>query len=1397
MGDTSDSGRALVSRARAGRLVALVAVAVAVGCAAYEITAPGGVVSLRLPGDTVRLAVGDTARVRALPLDRSGSLLVNVPVEWRSSAESVVSVDSIGTIIARIPGAAVVTARVSDLEATATVLVRDIPATLEKIAGDGQSGTSGFALPVTPRVRVRGTTGSPLAGVEVSFAVAGGGGVLLEPLTVVTDADGEASPGAWQLGAAIADNSLTATVVGAGVAGNPATFTATATAGHPAAATSGVVASTDTIAASSGSEQATITVTVRDSLGNPAAGVPVTLSASGSAVSVIQPFALTDGQGRTSGFVSATLPGTKLITAQVGGTLVIDSTATVTVVPGAPASLQRVAGDAQFAQVNTEVTVTPRTRVLDEFGTPVPGVRVTYSVASGGGSVSEPAAVTTDVNGEASPGGWILGTMTGANTLSATVAGGDVNGSPILFSATATAGGPNGQRSGLVAAPATIAASSGTVSSELTVVVRDSFGNAVPGVAVALVATGTGISLTQPSGVTDSSGRISGSLSATLPGEKLVSALVAGAVNVDSTATVIVTPGTPAAVVALEGSGQSAAVNTAVAVAPRVRVTDAFGSGVPNISVTFEVTAGGGNVASPSNVLTDTIGEAVVGDWVLGSTPGPNALTATVAGIGITGNPVMFTATATAGAPSAAVSGLSASPTTVVTSTGTLQSTITVRIRDALGNPIPGASVSLAASGSGNVVVQPSGPTDADGVAIGTLSSSTAGTKVVSAVANGTVTLDSTASIDFVAGAPVSVSLLEGNGQTARLNSTVAVAPAVRVLGEGGLPVPGVQVAFTVTGGGGSVLAPAVVLTDSFGEARPGGWRLGGAEGENTLTATVAGEGISGNPVQFSATATIGVPNATRSGLSAAPASITASNGSSQTTLSARVRDENGLPVEGVTVQFFASGSGNTLLQPAGLTDADGVATGTLSSTASETKVITAIAAGTILLDSSAAVVVTPGAPASVVLVAGDNQSATVGTSVPILPSVRVLDAFGTAVPGVQVTFAATAGGGSVSAPAAVFTDGTGEARAGGWVLGTAAGTNTLSATVAGDGVSGNPVVFTAEAAPGPVSQSNSLVTASPTAITASTGSNRSTISVTVRDAFGNPIPGRTVSLAATGTGNALTQPALVSDALGVATGSISSTVAATKTISATVDGSVVLAQTPTVTVTAAAANRLALVQAPAGAVANQAFTTQPVVEVQDTFGNRVTTATNVVTVNATAGDGGLVRTSAGANTRAAVAGVVNWSDLRIRGPRTDGDTLGTGNHTIQFSATGLLSVSSSINVEASFSYNVQFLLRLRYRSDSLSTSGCTACHGSSTPIDSYQFLVNYRPSTTGCYANAARRRVVAGDPTNSTLYELVRTQTPVCAASMPSVTTSGGTLWSTRLREIIRLWILQGARNN
>jgi PKD repeat protein len=200
----------------------------------------------------------------------------------------------------------------------------------------------------------------------------------------------------------------------------------------------------------------------------------------------------------------------------------------------------------------------------------------------------------------------------------------------------------------------------------------------------------------------------------------------------------------------------------------------------------------------------------------------------------------------------------------------------------------------------------------------------------------------------------------------------------------------------------------------------------------------------------------------------------------------------------------------------------------------------------------------TAGTAAGVTKVAGDGQFGLPGSQLPEALVVEVRDAQNNPIPSRAVTWVIGTGGGSVD-PQNSTTDAQGRASTR-WTLGPAVGANTVNAVVSGVGTA----TFNASATADAPSASTSTVSASPGTITVGTGS--STITVTVRDASNNPVAGVTVSLASSGAGNTISPATAPTNGSGVATFTFSSTVAETKTLTATV-GSVTITDQATVTV--------------------------------------------------------------------------------------------------------------------------------------------------------------------------------------------------------------------------------------
>ncbi|MEX0892941.1 MAG: leishmanolysin-related zinc metalloendopeptidase [Gemmatimonadota bacterium] len=171
----------------------------------------------------------------------------------------------------------------------------------------------------------------------------------------------------------------------------------------------------------------------------------------------------------------------------------------------------------------------------------------------------------------------------------------------------------------------------------------------------------------------------------------------------------VTAPPQPAALEVAAGARQSAAVGSALATAPAVRVVDAAGRGVGGVEVAFSVLAGGGSVAA-ATAVTDRAGLAT-GAWTLGTTPGVNELRASAAGLGA----VTFTAAAVPGA-AAHVSARAGDGLAALAGSVTAEAP-TVAVTDAYGNAVAGVSVRFAVRSGGGAVSSGSAVTDASGLA--------------------------------------------------------------------------------------------------------------------------------------------------------------------------------------------------------------------------------------------------------------------------------------------------------------------------------------------------------------------------------------------------------------------------------------------------------------------------------------------------------------------------------------------------------------------------------------------------------------------------------------------------------------------------------------------------------
>ena len=383
-------------------------------------------------------------------------------------------------------------------------------------------------------------------------------------------------------------------------------------------------------------------VLITDAGDNPIAGVAVTVAVTAGGGTITGGTATTNAQG------IATVGSWTLGTAAGPNSL----TATSTAIPGASfvfnaaggagpaAKIELLAGNNQTGTAGGLIPTPPSVKVLDANGNFVAGYTVTFSPASGSGSVTG-GTVVSDAGGIATVGSWRLGQTPGSQSLLAAAAG--LAGSPVTFTATAVA-----------PVPTTIAGHAGnnqtarpnfTVTSPPSVIVTDPAGVPVPGVAVTFAVTAGGGTLTGENATTNSDG-IAAVGSWRLGAEQGLNTITATAAGLTGSpvvfnATAAALP--PTAMVIAAGNNQTAFAGQPVAVKPAVRVIDAEGVGVPGITVTFTIRSGSGTITEATPV-TNASGIATLGNWVLGM--GGNSLFASVPGL--SGNPLVFVALGTA-----------------------------------------------------------------------------------------------------------------------------------------------------------------------------------------------------------------------------------------------------------------------------------------------------------------------------------------------------------------------------------------------------------------------------------------------------------------------------------------------------------------------------------------------------------------------------------------------------------------------------------------------------------------------------------------------------------------------------------------------------------------------------
>ena len=731
-----------------------------------------------------------------------------------------------------------------------------------------------------------------------------------------------------------------------------------------------------------------------------------------------------------------------------------------------------------------------------------------------------------------------------------------------------------------------------------------------------------------------------------------------------------------------------------------VTLTDAYGNAVDNTGATGTVT------------LTRTSGTGTLG----GTTSGTIAVGAsgvTIAGVTYSKAESGVVLTATGSGASSLVNGKVGASTAFAVTAGTASQysvalssttptaggavTVTAQLQDANGNDVAtsGKTVTWSTTATGGSFASPTSTTNASGVAtvVYTVSQTSGASGTITATDNTSLTGESSSFTTQVGAANAARSTLSVSSSSATVGGS-AVTLTVQAKDQYGnsLTTGGSTVVISRSTGTGTVSA----VTDNSNGTYTATVTIPTATGSGTFSATLGGsavEGGTGSTQTVTVTYTPGTATAlvitgsssqtagttqdlTITAQDAYGNTATAYTGDKTLTFSGASQSAAGqVPTvedkDGTTIAF---GTGTAITFASGVASASSGANGVMALYAAEAAAIS-VTDGSISSATAGdlAVTVSPAALSDFEVTntsGGTIATQTAGTSFAI--KVRAVDAYDntqtsfTGAVDLTSTSTITSGGGTTSS----LSSGVLSSHA--ITLTTAGASKTITATrTSGGSESGTSAGFTIN--PATASTSTSLVSASPTSITAD-GSATSTVTVTLKDAYGNAL---------TGSGGTVVV-ATDLGSVGVTTNNNNGTYTATlttgttagdATVSATVDtgsGASTITDTATVSLVPDSATKMLMVTQPVAGASQASLSTQPVVRITDANSNTVTSdSATQVTVAASGG------TLGGTTTVTAVNGVATFTDLTFAG------VVGT-NYTLTFTSTPSLTAVTSANMTPS-----------------------------------------------------------------------------------------------------------------
>ncbi|AKS58465.1 lysM domain protein [Yersinia pestis 8787] len=893
----------------------------------------------------------------------------------------------------------------------------------------------------------------------------------------------------------------------------------------------------------------TVQATVTDGDGQPIIGQLINFAVNTQAT-LSTTEARTGANGTASTTLTHTVSGVSRVSVTLGSssrsvdtTFVADeSTAEITA-----ANLTVTTNDSVANGSDTNVV---RAKVTDAYTNAVANQSVIFS-ASNGATVIDQTVIT---NAEGIADSTLTNTTAGVSVVTATL-GGQSQQVDTTFK-------PGSTAAISLVKLADRAVADGIDQNEIQVVLRDGTGNAVPNVPMSIQAdNGAIVVASTPNTGVD--GTINATFTNLRAGESVVSVTSPALVGMTMTMTFSADPRTAvvSTLAAIDNNAKADGTDTNVV---RAWVVDANGNSVPGVSVTFD--AGNGAVLAQNPVVTDRNGyaENTLTNLAIGTT--------TVKATTVT-DPVGQTVNTHFVAGAVDTITLTV-PVNGAVANGVNTNSVQAVVSDSGGNPVTGATVVFSSTNATAQVTTVIGTTGVDGIATATLTNTVAGTSNVVATID---TVNANIDTAFVAGAVATITL------TAPVNGAVADGADTNqvdalVEDANGNPITGAAVVFSSANG-------ATILSSTMNTGVNG-------VASTLLTHTVAG---TSNVVATVDTVNANIDTTFVAGAVATitlttPVNGAVADGANSNSVQAVVSDSDGNPVTGAAVVFSSANATAQITTVIGTTGADGIATATLTNTVAGTSNVVATI-DTVNANIDTAFVA--GAVATITLTAPVNGAVADGADTNQVDAL-VEDANGNPITGAAVVFSSANGATILSSTMNTGVNGVASTL----LTHTVAGTSNVVATV--DTVNANiDTTFVAGAVA-------TITLTTPVNGAVADGANSNSVQAVVSDSDGNPVTGAAVVFSSANATAQITTVIGTTGADGIATATLTNTVAGTSNVVATID--TVNANIDTAFVAGAVAT-ITLTAPVNGAVADGADTNQVDALVQDANGNAITGA--------------------------------------------------------------------------------------------------------------------------------------------------------------------------------------------